>query len=151
MLSSTSILVVSGEPAHRDMLAASVSSFGLRAVCCGTSKGAAELLGKHPFGTVICDDRLPDGTFRTVMDYAANCGTPIPVIVTSLWNDWDLFLKALNAGAFDYIALPPMPGEVERIVRMALREYRELPKTMAQTRGSIRDRKLEGNATVRNM
>ena len=138
MLSSISVLVISGVPAHRDMLVASISSIAPRPICCGTHESAAELLGQHPFSIVFCDYLLPDGTFRTVMDRAARCGTPMPVIVTSRRDDWDLFLKALSAGAFDYIALPPMPGEVERILCAALRECEESPKALAQTpQGSI--------------
>ena len=138
MLSSISVLVISGVREHRDMLAAGISSIGPRPICCGTCESAAELLGQHPFSIVFCDYLLPDGTFWTVMNHAARCGTPIPVIVTSRRNDWDLFLKALNAGAFDYIALPPMPGEVERILCAALRECGASPKAVAQTpRGSI--------------
>ena len=133
MASSISILIVSAEPAHRNALVEQVSSFGLRPICCGTSKSAAELLGQHLFSIVFCDDLLPDGTFRTVMDRATRCGEPIPLIVTSRRGDWHLFLEALNAGAFDYIALPPMPDEVKRIMRAALMECRMSPRAVAQT------------------
>ena len=138
MLSSIPILVVSGEPSHRDMLAASISSFGPRPICCGSYEGAAELLRQRPFSIVFCDDLLPDGTFQTVMDCAARRGVPIQVIVTSRRDDWGLYLKALNAGAFDFIALPSLPGEVERVVYAALGECRVSPGVVAQTRqGSI--------------
>ena len=133
MLSSISILVVSGEPSHRDLLAASISSVGPRPFCCESHKDAAELLGQHSFPVVFCDALLPDGTFRTVMDCAARRGVPIPVIVTSRRDDWELFLMALSAGAFDYIALPPLPGEVERILSAALRECRVSPGGVTQT------------------
>jgi DNA-binding NtrC family response regulator len=139
MLSAIPILIVSGEQSHRDMLASSVSYSGLRPVCCGTCESASALLSHHPFSVVICDDTLPDGTFRTVIDHAARYAARIPVIVTSRRDDWELFLKALGAGAFDYIALPPLRGEVERILSAAIRECRVLPGTALQTsQGSIR-------------
>jgi DNA-binding NtrC family response regulator len=128
MLSSSSILVVSGEPAHQEWLAASASKIGLRPVCCETQKSAVELLGRHSFSMIFCDDSLPGGSFQYVIDSVARCGTPIPVIVTSRRDEWGLFLKALNSGAFDYIALPPSPGEVERIACAALMERRVSPR-----------------------
>jgi DNA-binding NtrC family response regulator len=42
------------------------------------------------------------------------------VIVLSHLADWDAYMKALGAGAFDYIACPPDPVEAERILRLAL-------------------------------
>jgi len=134
---STSILVVSGEPTRQKWLVTSVSNFGLQAACCRTFKRAAGLLRKHSFSIVFCDDLLPDGTFRMVMDYAARCGTPMPVIVTSRRDDWDPFLKALNAGAFDYIAFPPLPGEFERIMRSALMECRGASTVRQERQRSI--------------
>jgi DNA-binding NtrC family response regulator len=44
----------------------------------------------------------------------------IPVIVLSHLADWDAYIRALSAGAFDYIACPPEPVEAERILRLAL-------------------------------
>jgi two-component system C4-dicarboxylate transport response regulator DctD len=122
MPSSSSILIVTGEAENRDRLAESVSRIGLRTVCCGTSKRAVELLGQHLFSIVFCDDLLPDGTFETVIENEIRRGAPVPVIVTSRRDDWDLFLRALSAGAFDYLVLPPLPGEVERITCAALME-----------------------------
>jgi DNA-binding NtrC family response regulator len=115
-----SILVVSGNQEYRDALVERCSSCKLRPKCCSTAGGAAKLLGQESFSIIFCDDQLPDGSFETVLKCAARCGTRTPVIVTSRRDDWELFLKALNVGAFDYIALPPLPGEVERIVRAAL-------------------------------
>jgi DNA-binding NtrC family response regulator len=43
-----------------------------------------------------------------------------PVIVLSHLADWDAYMRALSAGAFDYIACPPDPVETERILRLAL-------------------------------
>jgi DNA-binding NtrC family response regulator len=137
MLSSIPILVVSGDPSHRDLLAARISSYGPLPFCCGSRESAIELLKRHPFPIVFCDDQLPDGTFRTVMEGAERREVPIQFIVTSRKDDWDLCLDALNAGAFDYIALPALPGEVERILSAALKEFNAPPRAVARTpRGS---------------
>jgi DNA-binding NtrC family response regulator len=46
----------------------------------------------------------------------------IPVIVLSHLADWDAYMTALSAGAFDYIACPPERIETERILRHALNQ-----------------------------
>jgi DNA-binding NtrC family response regulator len=40
--------------------------------------------------------------------------------VLSHLADWDAYMRALSAGAFDYIACPPDTAEAERILRLAL-------------------------------
>jgi DNA-binding NtrC family response regulator len=132
MMSSISILVINREPLYRDMLAASISRFGARPFCCGSLESAADLLGEHPIHIVFCDDVLPDGTFQTLMDSAEICGMQAAVIVTSRRDEWGPFLQALSAGVFDYIALPPVPGEVDRILSAAIRASRTLPRAVAQ-------------------
>ena len=42
------------------------------------------------------------------------------MIVLSHLADWDAYMTALSAGAFDYIACPPERVETERILRLAL-------------------------------
>ena len=46
----------------------------------------------------------------------------LPVIVLSHLADWDAYMRALGAGAFDYIACPPDAAEAERILRLALEQ-----------------------------
>jgi DNA-binding NtrC family response regulator len=54
--------------------------------------------------------------------YAA--ANPNPVVVLSRFAEWDHYLAALRAGAFDYIVCPPDPAETERIVRSAIGDRR---------------------------
>jgi DNA-binding NtrC family response regulator len=73
------------------------------------------------FRVVFCHDTLPDGDFRGVVSAAK----PTPVVVLSRLAEWDHYLAALRAGAFDYIACPPDSAETERIVWSAIARARE--------------------------
>jgi DNA-binding NtrC family response regulator len=55
----------------------------------------------------------------------------IPVIVISCIADWEAYMKAISAGAFDYIAFPPDPVESERILRLAL-DYNSQPQPVTR-------------------
>jgi len=44
--------------------------------------------------------------------------------VFSRTGDWPEYLTAIWAGVFDYLAYPPISGELERIIQNAFRESR---------------------------
>ena len=47
----------------------------------------------------------------------------VPIVVVSPFGDWNEYLKALGAGAFDYVGVPFRQGEIERVVQSALVEH----------------------------
>jgi two-component system, NtrC family, response regulator PilR len=116
MISIEQVLVISPEIEHHGKINAAVNKCGLSSFCCKKFDEAQLVLTKHRFSVVFCHDTLPDGDFRIVVA-AAN---PTPVVVLSRFAEWDHYLAALRAGAFDYIACPPDPAETERIVRSAI-------------------------------
>ena len=75
---------------------------------------------EQTFQLVLCGDDLPDCNLRTAVRILASSTRGAPVIVLSRLADWDAYVRALSAGAFDFIACPPEPAEAERILRLAL-------------------------------
>jgi two-component system, NtrC family, response regulator PilR len=117
---SPAVAVVSAGPEHWEKLSAIVSSCGLRPVQCQTIAAARELLAQEHFRLALCEDVLPDGDFRQLIALLRE--TPawrMPVIVVSCLDDWGSFLEAMMAGAFDYVAFPPYPHELERALAAA--------------------------------
>jgi DNA-binding NtrC family response regulator len=117
---SKAVLIVSGEGAHRDTLASVISDCGLLPKTSSTADGARELLARGNYAVVLCEDTLPDGDFRSVLDQVESQAGRIPVIVVSRRADWDSYMIALAGGATDYVAFPPYPGELERSLHNAL-------------------------------
>ena len=126
MLDDTLVLIVCGEGESRERIIATTQKCGLGPVSCATLDEARSLLARQHFNIVFCNDNLPDGDFRAVIRAARS----IPVIVLSHLAEWEPYLVALNAGAFDYIACPPEPVETERILRFALYEFSRLHRTV---------------------
>jgi DNA-binding NtrC family response regulator len=116
MKSVEQVLVISPETEHYKKISATIDKCGLRSYCCKKFDEARIFLTKQRFSVVFCHETLPDGDFRGVVA-AAN---PTPVVVLSRLAEWDHYLAALGAGAFDYIACPPDSAETERIVRSAI-------------------------------
>ena len=71
---------------------------------------------------VFCDEALLDGDFRRIIQQSSKSTARTPIIVVSGKDDWNSYINALKAGAFDWLTFPPKAGEIERIARRALRE-----------------------------
>jgi DNA-binding NtrC family response regulator len=116
----TLVVIVTAQQSHWDKLSGIVSSCGLQAVRCNTLAHAFELLAQRHFEFAVCDDRLPDGTFRDFITQLRRYRKSTPVVVISQFEDWHSYLQAMVAGAFDYVAFPPYPQEFERVIAGAL-------------------------------
>jgi DNA-binding response OmpR family regulator len=108
------VLIVSSESSRGDVLAGVSRYGGLRPTLCTTVDDARDLLARKRFAAVLCEDILPDGCFQDVITCRARSAASTPVIVVSRRDDWESYIMALSAGASDYLAFPPYPGEVEQ-------------------------------------
>jgi DNA-binding NtrC family response regulator len=129
------ILVISGEEDHRAKLAALLSKSNVRPVCCATIADAKSLLAREQFSAVISEDFLVDGGFQAVLAAMANYASKPPVVVVSRRDDWGSYMEAVSAGAFDFVAFPPNPGELERAVWAALSESKRSGRALVGSAG----------------
>ncbi len=133
MLAAPAILIISSESDHRQILAALVSEFGLHPVCCGKIADAKALMARQGFSTVLCEDTLPDGDFRSAISEMRRLACSAPVIVVSERQDWDFYLTTVGAGAFEYVAFPPEPGELERVLWAAVSEWKRCAGSLGES------------------
>jgi DNA-binding NtrC family response regulator len=113
-------LVVSSDEMVQQNLAVTIAQCGLlvfRAFTVGESK---RILNRWKICLVVCDDRLIDGKYEDLLKATEISRTKAPVIVVSLAGDWPEYFQAVSAGVFDFLAYPPIPGELPRVVRHAL-------------------------------
>jgi DNA-binding NtrC family response regulator len=114
------VLIASSDPLYRAKLAEIAGNLGMQSVECASLSDARAQVDMQTFRVVLCADDLPDCNLRTAVRVLAAATRGIPVIVVSHLADWDAYVKALDAGAFDYIVCPPNPAEAERILRLAV-------------------------------
>jgi len=136
MLRLPPILIVSGESDYRKKLAGRVSKAGLRPICCETIAEAQALVSKQEFSAILCNDSLADGNFRDLireMGGGTSKGAAAPVVIVSRRDDWDSYLAAVGAGAFDYVGYPPNPGELERVLWVALSESKRSEEALTKS------------------
>ncbi len=133
MLRTLPILVISAEGEHCKRLVEIIRKCGLRPTCCRRLREALPLLARQNFSAVFSNDTLPDGDFRAIMNELRKASADLPVIVLSRLAEWDAYLHAIGAGAFDYIACPPDSAETQRILWSALSEATRLHRTAQAT------------------
>ena len=120
MFNSCQVLIVSSDPLQCEKTGEIARRLGLQSMNCVSLTDARARVEEQSFQFVLCSDDLPDCNLRTAVRDLTSSPGGAPVIVLSHLADWDAYMRALSAGAFDYIACPPDPVETERILRLAL-------------------------------
>jgi|SRR5579862_8236338 len=74
---------------------------------------AVPLIEQVKSGVVITDDRLPDGTWRDVLEHLQRRRDAPPLVVVSRLADEALWAEVLNHGGFDVL---PTPFEARAVI-----------------------------------
>jgi DNA-binding NtrC family response regulator len=120
MFNFCQVLIVSSDPLQCEKTEEIVRHLDMQPFSCASLTDARVRIEEQSFQFVLCSDDLPDCNLRTAVRVLTSSTGGAPVIVLSHLADWDAYMRALGAGAFDYIACPPDPAEAERILRLAL-------------------------------
>ena len=133
------ILVASSDLESRRNLMQTLARLGLDPIGVCNLAECVETLGKERVGLIFCDRQLADGTYRELLEKTKLCADKVRVVVTSRHPDWDEYLEAMRFGAFDVIALPCRPTDVEWMVIQAKRDERNRAKDLiaARSQGEI--------------
>lgn len=126
-------LVVSSDSEVSRKLAESLGQCGVAPLFACTLVESRMVLAGREVLVVLCNERLADGTYEDVVNLAHGSPTTIPLIVVSRTGDWPEYLRAVDRGAFDYVAYPPICGDLERAIRHALvwnRQNREVAEAV---------------------
>ncbi len=89
-----------------------------------TCREAAEALRRGEFPVIICAARLPDGTWKDLLEELRAYTVPPRLIVSSAAADDSLWGEVLDLGGYDVLGKPFDPREVIRVVSLAWRQWR---------------------------
>lgn len=115
-------LVVSGDDSIRGTLGEVLLLCGVRPVLMRTIEQAARHVATSDVRFSICQDRLPDGTYDDLLFLRRGHQKASPLIVVSQTGEWPEYLAAVERGAYDFLAYPLIPGELQRIIRNLVEE-----------------------------
>ena len=131
MTSRPVILVVEDERDMRKVLLVALSSHGYEVVVAESGKQALLKVRDIPPNVLILDLGLPDMDGVQIVS-AVRREHELPIIILSARNEEQQQIRALDAGANDYVTTPFREGELMARVRAAVRygprvrEFREL-------------------------
>ena len=128
------VLVVDDEDSVRSLFATVLRRNGFEAVEAGSGREALELIASRRISAVLLDSRMPqmDGVevLRTLRNRPAT--RTLPVIVVTGEGDVDHRVRALEAGADDYLAKPVSTAELVARVRAQLRGQAEWTRLLEE-------------------
>lgn len=122
MTASAEILVVDDEIQMRRLLRATLESAGYNVTLAENAAEAIQLAETHRYNGMILDLGLPDADGITVLKKVKSWAQ-YPVIILSARTTEDEIIKALDAGANDYLTKPFRSGELLARIRSSLRVF----------------------------
>ena len=117
---TTCILVVDDDPQMLRYLRDALSGAGYAPVVTGDPEEVASLVATHRPALVLLDLLLPGTDGIALMERVPEL-SDVPVILISAYGRDETIVRALDAGAADYIVKPFSPSELTARVRAALR------------------------------
>ena len=100
------VLVVDDEPDIRELLEITLSRMNLDSHAAANVRDAKSLLNQEQFDLCLTDMKLPDGTGIDLVEHIQNEFPHIPVAVITAFGSMETAIKALKAGAFDFVSKP---------------------------------------------
>jgi DNA-binding NtrC family response regulator len=133
-----SLLVVDDEPGMRHFLEKMLASRVSLVHAAGSAEEAEELLRRHRFDLLIVDIAMPGRSGIELLQQLRAQGNECEVVLITAYADLDTAIKALRAGASDFLLKPFRVTQVLNAVQRGLersrlrRENWVLKRTLAQ-------------------
>ncbi|MBE9635416.1 sigma-54-dependent transcriptional regulator [Salipiger mangrovisoli] len=115
------VLLVDDDAAVREALGQTLELADLDAVTAGSFVECKELIEPGFEGVVVSDIRMPGRDGFHLLDYAHRQDPELPVILLTGEGDIPMAVRAMAAGAFDFLEKPCAPGDLTAVVERALR------------------------------
>lgn len=118
---SPRVLIVDDEPDIRELLEITLSRMGLDTVSAATLGEAYVLLDdERPLQLCLTDMRLPDGNGIDLVEHIQATQPSLPVAMITAHGNVDSAIRALKAGAFDFISKPVALEKLRSLISAAL-------------------------------
>jgi len=115
------VLIVDDEPDIRELLEITLGRMSLATSSAKDLATARHLLSTENFNLCLTDMRLPDGNGIELVEHIQKEYNQIPVAVITAHGTTETAIKALKAGAFDFVSKPVELQKLRDMVKSALR------------------------------
>jgi two-component system response regulator PilR (NtrC family) len=133
-MSMNKILIVDDEPDICELLEITLARMNLETLSATTLGKARELLATRKFDLCLTDMRLPDGNGLDLVEEIQRRQPGMPVAVITAHGNMEAAVRALKAGAFDFISKPVDLKNLRQLVAAALKLQQDnTPSTNVKT------------------
>ena len=139
------ILVVDDEKHICAAIAALVKGEGFKALVAQDGNTALKMIRSEGPDLILVDIRMPEMDGMEVMRQAKDLDPDIPVVIITAYAEIHGAVKAIKAGAHDYLSKPFDNQEVIRVIHRALAE-RELKRRLKELSSRV-----NGNISLKEM
>ena len=115
------VLIVDDEPDIRELLEITLGRMGLATGSVANLASARNALQETDFQLCLTDMRLPDGDGIELVEYIQQQFSNIPVAVITAHGSTETAIRALKAGAFDFVSKPVDLQKLRDLINSALR------------------------------
>ncbi|MEM9813245.1 MAG: response regulator, partial [Pseudomonadota bacterium] len=123
-LSKASVLVVDDEPGMRNFLGKVLSRACAEVHLAEDAQNASRLLDQHSYDVIVLDNIMPDKTGLEWLDEQRRIGLFSDAILITAHADLDAAIKAIRAGASDFLLKPFRSNQILNAVARSLERKR---------------------------
>ena len=120
-MSQSSVLIVDDEPDLCELLSITLRRMDVHPRTAGDVAAAQRLLKAERFDLCLTDMRLPDGDGLDLVLWIQQNVPNLPVAVITAHGNVETAVRALKAGAFDFVSKPLDLGGLRKLVAAALK------------------------------
>jgi len=114
------ILIVDDEPDILELLDITLSRMGHDVVAAETYSSAIHSIQKESFNFCLTDMKLPDGNGIELVKYIQHNKPELPVAVITAHGNMELAIKAMKAGAYDFVSKPVSLEKLRQLVAQGI-------------------------------
>jgi len=139
------VLIVDDEPDIRELLEITLLRMGLKTHCAEDYSSAKQWLKEINFDLCLSDMKLPDGDGIDLVEHIQSHYPNTPTAVITAHGSIDMAIKAMKAGAFDFVSKPVSLETLRNLVDKAL----TLPSSVQRAQKFSHDKyQIIGKSTV---
>ena len=126
------VLIVDDEADIRELIEITLNRMGLDTHCAANVAEAQQCLSESSYSLCLTDMRMPDGSGLDLIDYIQTNYPELPVAMITAHGNMEAAIRALKAGAFDFVSKPIDLKQLREMVGSALKLDTVIAKTPAQ-------------------
>jgi DNA-binding NtrC family response regulator len=127
------VLVASGNYEHRRSLIRILEELPLNVISVSTFQQAEEVLSRQHISLLFSDQRLPDGSYKELLNHTQSAGQTPRVVLTTEESDPVDPKEAAECGVLGTLRYPFHATDVElQVIRAAHEEQEEAPAAITQ-------------------